>query len=584
MKKQKVKWISLWPEFLVLLICGLILSAGISEKRGYHMDELLSFELANGEFNPWIVPTQPQGRLAKFIEKEIRTGEKSQIANWASAFADVVNNRKSSKLLTYQADIYEEPVWISADAFHRYITVDEEDAFNYLSVYFNVKDDNHPPLHFALLHTVSSLFQNQIFPWMGCAINLCFVLGCMVLLMRLGRQCMTLLEYPAQGKAVGLAAAILYGLSMGAFSTTLLIRMYAMLTFFCVALLTVHLDKLFYAKLGTCDFRNHNKLLIAVTVLGFWTQYFFLFYCLVLAAVTAVLLLRQKRTRELQAYIRNMLVAAIIGLALFPFAISDVFSSERGVEALENLSTGFSGYGQRLVSFMGIWLTGTGAVVVFYFLIVILLMAYAGRGNMKNTGGKNGFWPVLLIPVLGYFFLAARMSPYLVDRYIMPLFPFGVLLLTVTAAMLLGRSSLEEKAKRSVLWGTVALLACAQLFLSGRGNNQYLYPEYEKQLEVAKEYQQYPCICVYEGVGYYENLPEFEIYEKTLLVTQQELAGRKDKASISSLDKVVVLLKKADMQKSVTEDLKRYGLAYEETIWDGEGPQGDRILLFQKAK
>ena len=36
------------------------------------MDELLSFELANGEFNPWIVPTQPQGRLAKFVENEIR--------------------------------------------------------------------------------------------------------------------------------------------------------------------------------------------------------------------------------------------------------------------------------------------------------------------------------------------------------------------------------------------------------------------------------------------------------------------------------------------------------------------------------
>lgn len=46
-----------------------------------------------------------------------------------------------------------------------------------------------------------------------------------------------------------------------------------------------------------------------------------------------------------------MILAAVIGLALFPFAVADVFSSGRGTEALDNLASGFSGYGARLLSF-----------------------------------------------------------------------------------------------------------------------------------------------------------------------------------------------------------------------------------------
>ena len=58
--------------------------------------------------------------------------------------------------------------------------------------------------------------------------------------------------------------------------------------------------------------------------------------------------------RELWIYIRSMALAAVIGLVLFPFAIADVFSSGRGVEALDNLASGFAGYGARLLAFAGI--------------------------------------------------------------------------------------------------------------------------------------------------------------------------------------------------------------------------------------
>ena len=116
-------------ELLIVILCMFVLGVGVCQKEGFHMDELLSFELANAEFNPWIVPTQPEGRLAKFVHNEIKGESLSEtVQNLADTVMDVLKNRGSSNLLSYKADVYEEPVWITAEQFQDYITVDEGDS------------------------------------------------------------------------------------------------------------------------------------------------------------------------------------------------------------------------------------------------------------------------------------------------------------------------------------------------------------------------------------------------------------------------------------------------------------------------
>ncbi len=591
MEKNKFsvkKYLSLWPECLVLLLCAVLLSLGISGKKGYHMDELLSFELANAEFNPWIVPTQPQGRLAKFVEREIRGDSAAQtFGNLWNVAVDVLKNRGGSKLLSYQADVYPEPVWISRETFTEYVTVNRLDDFNYLSVYFNVKDDNHPPLHFMLLHTVSSLFKEKLSPVMGCAINLCFVLGIMILLMRIGRICMTLMGCGEWGRLAGLAAAAVYGVSAGALSTTLLIRMYAMVTFFCTWLLYLHLEKLYHERLfgegllrTDAGFDKKNKLLILATLLGFWTQYFFLFYCLTIAGVTAWILWRRKRTKELLHYVVSMVTAAVIGLLAFPFAVSDVFASGRGVEALGNLGSGLGDLGIRLKAFLEILGTAVGMPCIFVLLLINFSWGYL---RLRGVKLEKGLLAVLLIPVIAYFLLAAKLSPFLVDRYVMPVFPLVTLLLVVGACGCLA-SLLREKIKKMTLLLTVLMgaLILTQPFMPGHTDNAYLYPEYAEQEEIAKEYAGIPCICVYEGVGYYENLPEFMQYEKTLLVTLPELQGREERDSIEALDQVAVLMKNKAWAKDVESVMKTYGLKPEAVAYETASEGGDYLLIYGK--
>lgn len=578
------RWKKILPELLAVILCLGVLCVGVSFKEGYHMDELLSFELADARYNPWIVPTQPEGRLAKFVREEIQGDSFGEtLMNLKSTVTDVLKNRGNSKLLSYKADVYEEPAWITSGQFRDYVTVDGSDAFDYLSVYFNVKDDNHPPVHFMLLHTMSSLFPGTLSPWLGCTINLICVGITLWLLLRLGRQLSEIFGMEEQGRLLGILTVLLYGLSTGALASVLLIRMYCLLSCLCVALLSMHVEK--WKEHG---FDRSNKGLIAITVLGFLTQYFFLFYCILLAAVTAAGLLCSKRMRELWIYIRSMVVAAVIGLVLFPFAIADVFSSGRGVEALDNLTSGFAGYGARLLAFariladrtVGDLLLGAGCATAVVLAVVLWYRRHRGQ-ELSMSREVRGILCMLIIPVVGYYLLESRMSPYLVDRYVMPVFPMIALLFALLLCCLGKRLAKASGWKeRLVGIGLMALIIVVQGLRLASYDGEYLYRGYGQQEQLAEEYASLPCICVYAGVGYYENLPEFMYYDRTLLVTAEELAERKDVDSLRMLDRVVVLIKPGVEEETVSSVLReRYGMEPEETLFS-EGVHGDNIYLY----
>lgn len=588
MREKAAAWKKKRHEIAAVLLCLAVLGWFVSQKEGFHMDELLSFELSNAEFNPWIVTTQPEGRLAKFVHNEIDGDTLGEtLSNLIAVGRDVLQNRGNSKLLTYQADVYPEPVWITAQQFADYIQVDGSDAFNYLSVYFNVKDDNHPPLHFMLLHTVSSIFQGKAEAWMGCVINLAAIGVVLILLMKLGRllaPALGIVDSEEEAWIAGLCCALFYGLSAGAVATALLIRMYGLLTLWCVAYFYLVLK-----KWEEKEFDRDNFCLIAVTILGFWTQYFFLFYCILLAAVAGVLLFRQKRMRELWRFVRSMTIAAAVGVGLFPFAVSDVLSSGRGVEALGNLSAGFSGYGTRLFAFLKI--VGQNILHPFFWMLVLVLAGAAfyfaktgeGSGEKKQTQGRKELLWIAVLPPLGYFFLAARMSPYLVDRYVMPVYPFAGLGEGLILAGLLCFIK-KRMTKRQLAWlvnCVYGLVLTIQVVSLGRYNGDYLYSGYALQEQIAESNSEYPCICIYDGFGYYENLPEFTHYEKSLLLTYDQLVNRQDRESIRELDKVALLIKYG-VSGQPAEILEEYGFTVESVGWRGSGAHGDLLIFMRK--
>lgn len=564
----------------------------ISGKQGYHMDEMLSFELANAEFTPWIVTTQPEGRLEKFVKNEIYGDSAGEtLGNLVENVKDVLKNRRASKMLSYKADVYEEPVWITKDQFHDYITTDSRDNFNYLSVYFNVKDDNHPPLHFMALHTVSSLFRDKINPWMGCSINLVLILGICVLLIRICR------EFLGRSEEFGLSVCVLYACSMAGIATLLLIRMYAMLTFFCVAELYLHMKK---RKSG--QWKNHNKLLILVTVCGFLTQYYFVIFMLFLAGVTVVYLWKTEKKNVLY-YIRSMGISAVWGLCIFPFSIMDVLYSGRGVESVQNLHSGFSGLGERLVSFLTIIkeeVLGGTAGLGFFLLAVAAAFAvwvYTRLGQdselakvkakerekqRKLKSDLRWEYYMIGIPCLGYFLLVAKIAPYYADRYLMPVFPLLALFMVVILekSQDIIKSFLRGFGRRGVLFILAVILIFPNLVMT---KPEYWYAGYGLQEDMSEEFADRVCLCVYDGVRYYENLVEFTNYRKTLMVTEEELLSRSPDSVLEEEQELVVLMKGSTDFMAVDEYLaKEYGFTQTKFLLRGLTVHGDVLMLYQK--
>lgn len=594
MKWKEKLWRNKW-QLLVLLLVLLVQCFYISQKQGYHMDELLTFELGNAEYNPWIVPTQPVGRLAKFMQEEIYADSLGEtLSNLTDTVKDVLQNRGSSKLLSYQADVYEEPVWITREQFHDYITVGERDGFNYLSVYFNVKDDNHPPLYFMLVHTLSSVFRDRISPWMGCFFNLAAVLGCCILLFALGRLLAAhdLVE-KRTGELWGLCSGLLYGCSSGAIAATVFIRMYEVLTFFCVLSLYLHLRKWLGGRASADaaeqtgklpkersgrDFTRQNKGLILVTMLGFWTQYFFLFYCLLLALVTVIVLLREGRKKECFCYLRSMVLAGIIGVGIYPFSVKHILTSGRGVEAIGNLLSGLAGYGERLTEFGKILLLrtfgqqGWGLAVLAVLVLAAVGMAVRRRHRGDRTAAadpprvRRELAALLILPPLGYFLLAAKMSPYMVDRYIMPVFPFAAMGVSALLVYVLSH--------RRMAAAVLTMLLAAVNIRTYDG--EYLYQGYSTQLAMAEVYRELPCICIYEGYGFYDNLLEFATYERTLLLKPSELEDRQAQ-DLETLEEAVVLIKQSADAEQALALLADYGLQPEQLLVRGS-VYGDLVV------
>jgi hypothetical protein len=620
---------------MILVAVAVVLCVFGLQKEGYHMDEMISFELANARFNPWIVPTQPEGRLAKYVREDIEGDNFGEtMGNLSEAAVSLLREGRNSPIFQFNADVYPEPVWIDRLQFHQYITTGSEDRFLYASVYFNVKDDNHPPLYFMLLHTVSSILPGKVFPMMGCMLNMIPILGCCVLLMKLGRildghmvpirhkfsiwnKLLLRNIFPRNHKpesdhhnmfhhrssigdgelqeskaddtyvgfytGTGLLAALMYGLSAGAIAGTLLIRMYAWVTFFCVMTGYYHVR-----KWKQPEFDPRGRRIITVTVLGFWTQYFFLFYCITLAVVTSVMIWRD-RHNLFRKYIFHMLCAAGIGILGFPFAVSDVFSSGRGVEVLDQISSGMIGYGARVLAFGQILLKGCCGDIGRLLIEVPLLMflvtvaCLAGCIALKRTKGSGKvtgvFWMLGLPPVL-YFLLAARVSPYLIDRYIMPVYPFAI---WGGAVFLMYLFRFMGSRSRYLQLVPGVLLFAAIIWNLFHYDGEYLYQGYERQLEAAIAYREFPCICIYEGYSFYENLTEFDQYETTLLVKPEELANRVETASIMEWDQVVILEKRGVdriMMEAVLE--QKYNL-YPTRELIAKGSHGDRLWLWERG-
>ncbi|MCR5249365.1 MAG: glycosyltransferase family 39 protein [Lachnospiraceae bacterium] len=477
---MKTKNTTIHGTILLFLILAASLAALFywgTQKEGYHVDEMYMYGTANSEYLPFMHLGEQEYSVKDWMHEY---GAGSSLPELFSNLKKDIGILKDSNWKIKESKIYKDyrraqacsnemytTTWMDGQAYRDYLCATTESRFNYVSVLYNFRGDNHPPLYALLLHTVCSFFPGQFSKWTGLGLNAVIVLLTILLIY------VTVRDYLG-GERLALMVAACYGLSTAAAHTGSFIRMYGLLTLMVVGFVYSHL------RLQGADWelsRENSRILGFFTLFGYLTQYYFVFFAFGLALTSIIILIAHRNRRTLSRYLLVLVRSAVLGIVLWPFSLKAVFAGSRGDESISGL---FSPDGtlSRLSVMLNVLSENTVGVPGLVFLgflllcgIALLILMLVKKGEENRISLEKG--AICAVPFILYFVTVSKMIPYLVDRYIMCLFPWCFILSFGAFALLLHKCGLSEKLQTVLLCGFFLLLMISSD--SFRVGNDYLF-------------------------------------------------------------------------------------------------------------
>ena len=398
---NKVSRVALAAIIIVSLSVSFIFMA---VKQGYHEDELLTYNLAN-----------------------------------------------SSKQLGVDGE------WNSPDDFNEYLTAGEH-RFDYKNVYDNqVIDASHPPLYYALVHTVCSFFPNVFSRWLAFAINVVMMTGSLILIYKIGRRV-------TGSNLYALIGAGGYAFSVACITTTIYLRMYASLTFWVLTFL--------YITLRMYDRKNDIKivecvLLLVTVVAGVLTQYYFILCAGLIGLVMLIYKIKDRHFKSLIVYVAVAFAGAGIALAIYPYIITNVLGGNRGFGSLKmeiDTITIVTYLGYKLLCYVKILAKDMflGQWWLLCFCAAFLGAAYICMRFVKKKKLPRKAW-FIIVPGLVYFIFISLVSPFNSDRYVMASLPFISMIFSFGFIKVVNFSRLGRKNKKAIIAVPACLVAASAL-------------------------------------------------------------------------------------------------------------------------
>ena len=437
--------------------------------------------------------------------------------------------------------------WLDQDWYLSQSAVTEGHAFDYAIPYRNQEADVHPPFYYVLLHTLCSFVPGKVVIGLGIALNIFFLVGCTLFLY--------LNAYEIFGsRNIALAVAAVYGLTYGACNTALFVRMYAMFAFLLQVHVYVYLHRI---ERGVLNWKTYLFLGFSL-VAGALTHYYFVLAAALLAAWYFGKLWVKKSWKEVSCYHVTLELSAVVALVIFPAMWKHVFNDYRGEQTRENL-VNLSGFKGNLKTMYGIINQEifSGILPILLVIGVLLVFLYLRKKKCVPRREIESLLPVLLM-VAGYFLLVTKVAPYKTDRYLMPIFPFVVLIAVGCLAWLMSRLVRTE-------W---AVLVCMAVFIFSsiwNLNNNALgnqYQNFPKHREIAEKYKDKYCVYIdrqYDWWNYYDAVQLLKEYKSFYCIsyaaiTDDIAAGME---AFADENEVVVWVGDSELNEEITAYIQK---------------------------
>lgn len=369
--------------------------------------------------------------------------------------------------------------WQDGSVFSDYITVNEGERFRYDSVWYNQSMDMHPPLYYAILHTICSFFPGKFSYWFGFVINIAVLLVGLIFLTK-AAFIMT------KSKFFSWLACAFWGFSIGFINVGTFVRMYAMMTMFSILFIYGHI-RLYYGEGST----KSNLIRIAFfTFFGALTHHFFLVGAFIIAACFCFYYLFKKQFKLMLEYGCTLAGAVLLSIAAFPATIDHLFldSEERMLYAMPFFSGFRTCIHLVLNSLMGVTISSYSSGVYAYFIIALVFIVaiiiplcflfhkeeWFKRllAKIKEIGLsiRQNFNFMLFFMLIGMIFVMSVISVSVnintmngyTDRYLFFIMPWAVLFLIVMLSYVLKWIKPLSKAAKpiSLFFVAIALFLC----------------------------------------------------------------------------------------------------------------------------
>lgn len=385
--------------------------------------------------------------------------------------------------------------------FLEFLTVRPEHRFDYANVWYNQSNDVHPPFYYLLVHTICSFFPKQFSPWFAGVVNIFFALLTLLVLRKISRF---YLDSSILVDIISLA----YVLSAGILHSTTFLRMYVVAMFW-VTFLTYCFIKRINNK-----FRNEKFFLVItsiVTLLGALTHYYCLLYSVLMFILYLFYLIIVKKYKETSYFCFAMLDTAIITYLIFPAMMYHVFFTNRGQEVLinaKNISDSLTRIkhfyliiDQQLFGNMGLILILT---VIALYLYILKFRKKDLRLHCYSENQKCISYIFLCLPAFLYFIVVSKISAFVTDRYLFPIYTITFCAVIFTFVNLLRSLRLPKNV------GAIVAIFVLTIITIGSWINckwEYLYLNSRDLLKELDAYSPVECVSVY--ANNWEILPLF---------------------------------------------------------------------------
>lgn len=198
--------------------------------------------------------------------------------------------------------------WMNAGILREQYETMSYDRFNYSSVYWHQRIDNHPLLYYSLVHTACSLFPESYSIWYALIFNLVALLFIDLILIRVARF---LFPEHVAAPAVMLVAAT----SIVAFyEMAALARMYMLLALMAVWFLWICIRLVYGERVSLWE-------IYLCVLLGSQTHYYDYVFAALAGFITLCMMARDHAWRRIWEVVRTTGMAVCTSLIIFPWVV-----------------------------------------------------------------------------------------------------------------------------------------------------------------------------------------------------------------------------------------------------------------------